>query len=81
MAYMAYPNVPAIHYKGFGGYDLKEDCEERIIQLENEIVDMETKRGYTAYVTVRCEEVWAFPEALELRKQQKKQSKSPSTGA
>ena len=31
MAYIAYPNVSAIVYKGFGGYVEKEECESLLI--------------------------------------------------
>ena len=27
MALMAYPNINAIHYKGYGGFNEKEECE------------------------------------------------------
>ena len=41
MALMAYPNMNAIHYKGYGGFDLEEDCEGRRIVIENLIAQTE----------------------------------------
>ena len=41
MALMAYPNLNAIHYKGYGGFDKQEECEERRIVIENLIAQTE----------------------------------------
>ena len=35
MALMAYPNINAIHYKGYGGFDKKEECEQTRVLEEN----------------------------------------------
>ena len=35
MVLMSYPNVPAITYKGFGGFFEKEECEDNRILVEN----------------------------------------------
>ena len=50
MALMSYPNLNAIHYKGFGGFTTLEDCEEKRIITENGIVEMEMQRGNTVYI-------------------------------
>ena len=50
MALMSYPNMPAISYKGYGGFLEKEECEERRIIAENMIIDYEMRRGNTVYV-------------------------------
>ena len=47
MALMSYPNMPAIAYKGYGGFLEKEECEERRIIAENMIADYEITRGNT----------------------------------
>ena len=47
MALMSYPNMPAIAYKGYGGFLEKEECEEKRIIVENMIADYETQRGNT----------------------------------
>ncbi len=65
MAYIAYPNVPAISYQGFGGYLEKQECEARTVIIENYISNLEIKRGKTAYVNVICEEIYAFPSSLK----------------
>ena len=61
MALMSYPNLNAIHYKGFGGFTSKEKCEEVRIVTENGIADMEMNRGNTVYVETYCMEMYAFP--------------------
>ena len=45
MALMSYPNMPAIMYKGYGGYLDKEECESMRILAENEISSYEIGRG------------------------------------
>tara|TARA_R110002020_G_scaffold110523_1_gene255244 strand:+ start:276 stop:524 length:249 start_codon:yes stop_codon:yes gene_type:complete len=66
MALMSYPTMNAIHYKGFGGFLEKEECEERRIITENEIADMEINRGNTVYIETYCIEMKAFPTQLEI---------------
>ena len=61
MALMSYPNINAIHYKGFGGFTTFEECEEKRILTENGIVEMEMKRGNTVYIETYCMEMYAFP--------------------
>ena len=61
MALMSYPDLNAIHYKGFGGFTTKEECEEKRILTENGIVDMEMQRGNTVYIETYCMEMYAFP--------------------
>jgi|TARA_Y100000296_G_scaffold15476_1_gene18221 hypothetical protein len=65
MALMSYPNVNTIHYKGFGGFTTKEECEDRRVITENGISDMETNRGQTVFVETYCIETWAFPTQLD----------------
>jgi len=65
MALMSYPNLNAIHYKGFGGFTTLEECEEKKILTENEIVEMEMQRGNTAYVETYCMEMYAFPSQFD----------------
>ena len=69
MALMSYPNMPAIAYRGYGGFLEKEECEERRIIAENMIVDIEMKRGNTVYVETYCMEMEAFKTQLEKKKE------------
>ena len=65
MALMSYPDINAIHYKGFGGFTAEEECEEKRILTENEIVEMEMKRGNVVYIETYCMEMWAFPSQFD----------------
>ena len=69
MALMSYPNMPAISYKGYGGFLEKEECEERRIIVENMIADYETRRGNTVYIETYCMEMEAFETQLEKKKE------------
>ena len=69
MALMSYPNMPAISYKGYGGFLEKEECEERRIIVENMIADYEMKRGNTVYIKTYCMEMEAFKTQLEKKKE------------
>ena len=69
MALMSYPNMPAIAYKGYGGFLEKEECEERRIIAENMIADYEMRRGNTVYVETYCMEMEAFKTQLEKKKE------------
>ena len=69
MALMSYPNMPAISYKGYGGFLEKEECEERRIIAENMIADYEMRRGNTVYVETYCMEMEAFETQLEKKKE------------
>jgi hypothetical protein len=60
MALMSYPNVPAIMYKGYGGFFDREECEDRRILVENELADYEIRRGNTVYIETYCMEMEAF---------------------
>ena len=69
MALMSYPNMPAIAYRGYGGFLEKEECEERRIIVENMIADYEMKRGNTVYIETYCMEMEAFKTQLEKKKE------------
>ena len=69
MALMSYPNMPAISYKGYGGFLEKEECEERRIIAENMIADYEMRRGNTVYIETYCMEMEAFETQLEKKKE------------
>ena len=69
MALMSYPNIPAIAYKGYGGFLEKEECEEKRIIVENMIADYETRRGNTVYIETYCMEMEAFETQLEKKKE------------
>ena len=69
MALMSYPNMPAIAYKGYGGFLEKEECEERRIIAENMIADYEMRRGNTVYIETYCMEMEAFQPQLEKKKE------------
>ena len=68
MALMSYPNMPAIAYRGYGGFLEKEECEERRIIAENMITDYEIQRGNTVYIETYCMEMEAFMTQLEKKK-------------
>ena len=65
MALMSYPNMPAISYRGYGGFLEKEECEERRIIAENMIADYEMQRGNTVYIETFCMEMEAFENQLK----------------
>jgi len=69
MALMSYPNMPAISYKGYGGFLEKEECEERRIIAENLIAEYEMRRGNTVYIETFCMEMEAFKTQLEKKKE------------
>ena len=69
MALMSYPNMPAIAYKGYGGFLEKEECEERRIIAENLIAEYEIRRGNTVYIETYCMEMEAFQTQLEKKKE------------
>ena len=69
MALMSYPNMPAISYKGYGGFLKKEECEERRIIAENMIADYEMQRGNTVYIETFCMEMEAFETQLKKKKE------------
>ena len=65
MALMSYPNMPAIAYKGYGGFFEREECEEKRILVENMIAEYEIKRGNTVYIETFCMEMEAFESQLK----------------
>ena len=69
MALMSYPNMPAVMYKGYGGFLEKEECEERRIIVENLIAEYEIRRGNTVYIETYCMEMEAFQTQLEKKKE------------
>ena len=80
MALMSYPDLNAIHYKGFGGFTSKEECEEVRIVTENEIANMEIKRGNTVYIETYCMEMYAFPTQFDAPRRNPPEN-SPDLGA
>ena len=69
MALMSYPNVPAIMYKGFGGYLDKKECEESRLIAENQIANYEMQRNNTVYIETYCMEFEAFESQLKKKKE------------
>ena len=65
MALMSYPNVPAIMYRGYGGYLDKEECESMRILAENEISSYEIGRGNTVYIKTYCMEMESFESSVK----------------
>jgi len=64
MALMSYPDLPAIMYKGYGGFLLMEECEEKRILVENDIARIEIERGNTVYIETYCMEFKAFEDSV-----------------
>ena len=69
MALMSYPNMPAIMYKGYGGFLTLEECEEKRILIENQITNFEMQRGNTVYIETYCMEFEAFENQLKRKKE------------
>ena len=69
IALVSYPNLPAIAYKGFGGYLEKEECEEARGMAENNISNFEINRGNIFYVKTFCLEMEAFESQLKKKKE------------
>ena len=78
MVLMSYPNVPAITYKGFGGFFEEQECEDNRILVENMMADYEIKRGNTVYIESYCMEMEAFANQF---KEKKNKIKGTSLGA
>ena len=68
MALMSYPNLPAIAYKGYGGFLSLEECEEKRILIENQIADFEIQRNNPVYIETYCMEFEAFESQLKKKK-------------
>ena len=68
MALMSYPNIPAIAYKGYGGFLEKEECEEKRIMAENQIANYEIQRGNTVYIETYCMKMEAFENSVRENK-------------
>ena len=71
MALMSYPDLPAIAYRGYGGFLSMEECEEKKILIENDIARIETERGNTVYIETYCMEFEAFESQLKKDKKLK----------
>ena len=72
MALISYPNMNAIHYKGYGGFHEKEECEDGRILAEETIASMEINRGTQAFfIETYCMEMFAFPPQFDKPKTNK----------
>jgi len=80
LALMSYPNIPAILYKGFGGFLTLEECEEKRIVTRNQIREIETKLGRIAYIETYCLEVEAFESQLKKKEKLEKKNKTNNSG-
>ena len=69
MALMSYPNLPAIAYKGYGGFLTSDECEEKRILIENQIANYEMQRNNTVYIETYCMEFDAFESQLKKKKE------------
>jgi len=78
MALMSYPNLPAIAYKGYGGFLTSDECEEKRILIENQIANFEMQRNNTVYIETYCMEFEAFESQL---KEKNKKSNNIGFGA
>ena len=65
MVLMSYPNMPAIAYKGYGGFFEKQECEDNRALVENMVADYEMQRGNTVYIESYCMEMEAFETQLK----------------
>ena len=69
MALMSYPDLPAIMYKGYGGFLSQEECEVKKIIVENSIANIEADRGNTVYIETYCMEMEAFKNQVKENKE------------
>ena len=69
MVLMSYPNMPAIAYKGYGGFFEKQECEDNRAIVENMVADYEMQRGNTVYIESYCMEMEAFISGLDKKKE------------
>tara|TARA_R100001594_G_scaffold105815_1_gene140350 strand:- start:127 stop:375 length:249 start_codon:yes stop_codon:yes gene_type:complete len=65
LALVSYPNMPAIAYKGFGGFNTYDECESKRIIAEDSIAIFELNRGQTAYIETFCLEMEVFESQLK----------------
>ena len=65
MVLMSYPNMPAIAYKGYGGFFEKQECEDNRALVENMVADYEMQRGNNVYIESYCMEMEAFETQLK----------------
>ena len=68
MVLMSYPNMPAIAYKGYGGFFEKQECEDNRALVEYMVADYEMQRGNTVYIESYCMEMEAFTSGLDKKK-------------
>ena len=80
IALMSYPNIAAIHYKGFGGFTTQEECEEKRIITENHIADLEIKLERIFYIETYCIEFGAFQSQLDKKKELDKKKDNIGVG-
>ena len=80
MALMSYPNLPAIAYKGYGGFLTLDECEEKRVLIENQIANFEIQRGNTVYIETYCMKFEAFESQLNKKKELNKQKELNSIG-
>ena len=71
MVFMSYPNVPAITYKGFGGFFDKQECEDNRALVENMMAEYEIQKENTVYIESYCMEMQAFESQLKKSKELK----------
>ena len=71
MILMSHPNVPAITYKGFGGFFDKQECEDNRVLVENMMAEYEIQRKNTVYIESYCMEMQAFESQLKKNKELK----------
>ena len=69
MVLISFPNVPAITFKGFGGFFEKSECEDKRILAENMIADYEIRRGSTFYIESYCMEFETFETQFREKKE------------
>ena len=65
MALISYPNVPAITYKGFGGFFSLNECEDKRIFAENMITNYEILQRYTLLLALLLCKVRIIPFVVE----------------
>ena len=61
--------MPAIAYKGYGGFFEKQECEDNRALVENMVADYEMQRGNTVYIESYCMEMQAFDSQLKKKKE------------